>query len=238
LVSNFALIPGTSIAGKYIVLEELGRGVEGETYLVEERATKIERAAKLFYPERNRGGMAARASARMHHRLGMCSGVVRYVTYEEIFVEGRSVSVLVSEFVNGLPLFRFLKQQPDKRLGPFEALHFLRALAVALAELHQQDVAHGDVHDENIMLQRRGLGFDARLVDVAGNRHGWSKRDDVVGALKLFEQAVGGGARYQKMPLPVRRALGSMRRDRINARFPSAQRIVDALDNIDWGPLR
>ena len=52
-VTEFDLHPGRIIGEKYRVLSKLGAGWEGEVYKVGEIHTGIERAAKLFFPQRN-----------------------------------------------------------------------------------------------------------------------------------------------------------------------------------------
>ena len=47
--SQFDLQPGRTLGPNYFIVEFLGGGWEGEVYKVEERRTKIIRAAKLFY---------------------------------------------------------------------------------------------------------------------------------------------------------------------------------------------
>ncbi len=52
-IESFVLAPGRVIARKYEVVSKLGDGWEGEVYKIRERSTKIERAAKLFFPHRH-----------------------------------------------------------------------------------------------------------------------------------------------------------------------------------------
>ena len=52
-LSSFDLAPGRKLAGKFEIISKLGDGWEGEVYKVRENKTKIERAAKLFFPHRN-----------------------------------------------------------------------------------------------------------------------------------------------------------------------------------------
>lgn len=50
---SFNLQPGRILAKKYEVIAKLGAGWEGEVYRIRELNTGIERAAKLFFPDRN-----------------------------------------------------------------------------------------------------------------------------------------------------------------------------------------
>lgn len=49
-IESFDLKPGRILARKYEILSRLGGGWEGEVYMIREKNTHIERAAKLFFP--------------------------------------------------------------------------------------------------------------------------------------------------------------------------------------------
>ena len=49
-IDEFEFARGRVLAGKYEVIERLGKGWEGEVYRLRELATGIERAAKFFDP--------------------------------------------------------------------------------------------------------------------------------------------------------------------------------------------
>ena len=95
VVKSFALSPGARIAGKYEVVELLGRGWEGEVYKIRELRTDIEYAAKLFFPKRDPRQRSVVAYARKLHRLRHCSMVIQYHNEEQIQVKGRSVTCLL-----------------------------------------------------------------------------------------------------------------------------------------------
>ena len=52
-IDRFDIKPGRVLARKYEVMDCLGNGWQGEVFLVREHPTGIERAVKLFYPQRN-----------------------------------------------------------------------------------------------------------------------------------------------------------------------------------------
>ena len=69
---RFDFPPGRTVAGKYEIERPLGRGWEGEVYVVRERSTGIERAAKFYYPHRDPMGKAAISYARKLDALRHC----------------------------------------------------------------------------------------------------------------------------------------------------------------------
>ncbi|MEE9258680.1 MAG: hypothetical protein V3U37_03970 [Nitrospinaceae bacterium] len=83
-INSFDLFPGRKIGPKYKVLSKLGEGWEGEVYKVLEISTGIERAAKLFYPQRNVRDQSAKLYAKKLHKLQACHILIHYHTQETI----------------------------------------------------------------------------------------------------------------------------------------------------------
>jgi serine/threonine protein kinase len=190
-IKSFSLAPGTLLADKFEVLGRLGRGWEGEVYLVRERLTGIDRAAKLFFPRRNPGDRTFRFHARKLHRLRHCPIVIQYYTQDCFSFRGRPVRFLVSEYVEGEPLYRFLRRQPGRRLRPFPALHLLHSLVSGLESIHASGEYHGDLHSENIIVQRYGLGFELKVLDLFnwGSSTSENRRHDLLDAVRVFYEA-------------------------------------------------
>ena len=112
---TFCLRPGRRIGGRYSVVSKLGSGWEGEVYRVIEDRTGVERAAKLFYPQRNPKSKAALHYARKLDRLRHCSVMIQYHHWERITVRERDVDAVISEVVDGIRLSSFLRQQSGGR---------------------------------------------------------------------------------------------------------------------------
>jgi len=236
----FRLRAGTLIADKYRVLARLGSGWEGEVYHVEELATGIERAAKLFYPVRDPNGRVSAWYARKMDRLRKCPILIPYLTSEAITLRGQPMRMLVSELVQGQVLSKFLRHQPGRRLTAFEALVFLHRLAVGLESIHALADYHGDLHAENLIIRRIGIDFELRLVDAyrwSGSRR-VSMREDVVDAVRLFHEALGGKTRYATQPPEVKAICRGLKKSLILRRFPTATALRRHLENFAWEPPR
>lgn len=235
-LAAFGLHSGDVLAGKYEVLCELGVGWEGEVYKVRELGTRIERAAKLFYPQRNPKNRAVRFHAQKHHRLRDCPILIQYHTRETIDFDGREVSFLVSEFVEGELLSDFVYRQPRRRLHPFEALHLLYVLAEGLEQIHDCNEYHGDLHMQNVLVRRRGISFEAKLFDMF--YHGPSSaemiRTDVCDLVRIFYDALGGVKQYSKLPPEVKHICCGLKRSLIQARFRNAGNLRHYLDTMEW----
>ena len=236
-IDCFDLSPGRLLAGKYRVEAVLGAGWEGEVYRVVETRTGITRAAKLFYPHRNVGDRAATFYAKKLERLRNCPIVIQYAHTETIRRRGTVVRCLISEYVDGELLCDFIKRQRGGRLPAYEALHLTYALARGVEEIHRVREYHGDLHDANVLVKRRGIFFDVKILDF----YHWGAptaahiRDDVADLVRILYDAVGGKSRYASQPREIKAICRGLRRDLIGRAFPTAQHLRTFLESFVWG---
>lgn len=236
-IEAFDLHPGRVLGGKYVIEEFLGSGWEGEVYRVCEQRTGIRRAAKLFFPQRNVRDRAVRYYARKMDRLRKCSIVIQYHHSESFRYRRTLITYLISDLVEGEILAEFIKRQRGKRLQPFEALHLIHTLARGMEQIHQVREYHGDVHDGNVLVKRRGIGFDLKLVDFfhhTGRPSRSNIRDDVVEIVRLLYDAVGGQARYAAQPPEIKSICRGLRRTLIVKKFPTAGHLRRHLESFTW----
>ena len=236
MIQPFEFASGRVLAGKYEVIDRLGGGYEGEVYKVRERGTRIERAAKAFYPDRNRNGKASSFYARKLHKLRDCPILIQYHTEETILVRRQPVKLLVSEYIEGELLSQFLENQPGKRLHPFAAVHLLYALSKGLERIHAAGEYHGDLHTDNIIVLRHGLSFDVKVIDFyfreatrSENRH-----DDICDLIRVFYDALGGRKHYARLPDEVKAICRGLRRSLILKRFRTVTRLRKYLETMRW----
>ncbi len=235
-IDRFDLPEGSILGDKYVVRERLGSGWEGEVFLVRERGTGIDRAAKFFYPQRNRSNRALRFHARKTHKLRHCPIMVQYLTQERIQYDGLEIPFLVSEFVEGEILTAFLKRQPGRRLHPFQALHLLHALAAGVEPIHQLGEYHGDIHTSNVIIERYGLGFSLKLIDMY--RLDAPRKEkihyDVCDLIYLFYEALGGRKTYRHHPPEIKQIIRGLKRTLILQQFRNAGQLRSFLENLRW----
>jgi serine/threonine protein kinase len=236
---SFDLDPGSKLGAAYRVEEFLGAGWEGEVYRVVEVPTGVTRAAKLFYPERNPRNRTVKRYARMLERLRSCPMIIHYHHTERLDWEGRRLTCLVSEFVDGLPLPALVRERPGRRLENFEALHLLHALAEGLECIHAAGLYHGDLHAENILARRQGLAFDLKVFDFFhhGRPSRQARQDDVIGAIQVFHECLGGTRRYASHPPGIKAICRGLRHGLLRERFPTARRLRVHLESLDWSRL-
>lgn len=235
-LTHFRFSPGTILADKYEVISKLGSGWEGEVYRVSEIGLGVERAAKLFFPHRNRKNHATRFYARKLHKLRECPILIHYHNQELLDYRGHTVTCLISEFVEGELLSRFLKRQPGRKISVFEGLHLLHTLAAGVEMIHKAGEYHGDLHDENIIIRRKGIHFDFKLVDMFN----WGKpsadniRDDVCDLIRVFYDAIGGAKQYSRHRKEIKSICCGLKRSLIIKKYRTAGKLREYLENMVW----
>jgi len=231
----FDLPAGRKIAGKYQIIAKIGSGWEGEVYKVIEIRTGIERAAKLFFPHRNVRDKASKAYAIKLHNLRHCSILIQYHTKETITFHKTPVTVLISEYVDGVTLFEFLKLMPGKRLDPYKGIHLLYALAKGIEEIHLLNEYHGDIHTVNIIVNKFGLNIDLKLLDLfsfpASKKE--NTRDDICSLIQIFYECIGGAKRYSAQPPVIKNICCGLKRSLILKKFRSISHLREHLETMD-----
>jgi tRNA A-37 threonylcarbamoyl transferase component Bud32 len=236
-IDAFKLTEGCILADKYEVMAFLGQGWEGEVYLIRETLTGIERAAKLFFPERNPRNRTAKLYARKLHKLRHCGILIHYMTQDVIRIRKLPITMLISEYVEGALLSDMLKQQRGRRFTPFEALHLLHALASGMADIHLAREYHGDLHTDNIIVRRFGIGFEVKLIDLF--HRGAPKRenihDDVCDLIRVFYDTLGGRRYYARHAPAIKSICCGLKRSLILKKYRTAGHLRDYLESMDWG---
>ncbi len=234
--SSFDLPMGRVIAKKYEILSKLGGGWEGEVYKILETSTGIERAAKFFYPHRNENNRASNFNAKKLHKLRLCPILIQYHTKEDFVFKRVPVTVLISEYVEGQLLSEFIKTFPGKRLTPYQALHLLHALTKGIEYIHDMNEYHGDLHSDNIIVNKFGLNFDLKLVDLfsAKESKSESRKFDVVTLIQVFHESLGGAKHYAKHPDAIKYICCGLKSNLILKKFKTVGQLRRHIENMDW----
>lgn len=152
------IVPGTEFAGRYRILDELGRGGMGRVYKALDREISEAIALKVLVPAfsvdermierfRNELKLARRISHKNVCRifdLGNCEGTY-FITME--FVPGDNLKSII---------------QMMGPLAPPRTLAVAGQVCDGLAEAHRLGVVHRDLKSSNIMIDREG---SARIMD-------------------------------------------------------------------------
>jgi len=234
--SYFNIASGLTLGRNYYVVECLGAGWEGEVFKVRERRTGILRAAKIFYPRGSARGKQLLRYAQKLYKLRSCSIVTQYHHRDVARVGKEQVEILVADFAEGEMLSSFVERQRRKRLPPFEALHLLYALTLGVEQIHFLGEYHGDIHSDNVIVRRRGLGFDVHLLDFFDL--GRSTREkiqyDVYDLISVLYEIIGSVEGYRQVGPVVRKIVMGRKHSLIRQQFRTAGDLRLALDNLDW----
>ena len=148
---------GSTLAGRYNIIKELGRGGMGVVYKAEDTKLKRTVALKFLPPElthipevKERFVREAQAAAALDHP-NICT------VYE--FDEAEETTFISMAYIEG----KSLKKKSDS--GPLEldeALKIAMQVAEGLQEAHKKGVVHRDIKSANIMVTERG---QAKIMD-------------------------------------------------------------------------
>jgi len=230
------LISGRRLGTRYRVESLIGQGSEGAVYSVIDKTTGIRRAAKLFRPDYDRRGRLTTRHAQKLNRLRYCNIVLQYLHSETVRVKGVQITALVSELCEGVQLEKFIEAQPGRRMSTFMALSLLQALVDGLEEVHRTGEYHADVHTENIMVQPRGVGFELKLIDFYewGRTTKSKQQQDILDAVKVFYDMLGGKRVYRRLPEEVKHIIGGLQTTHILRRFPTMSDLKGYLRTFEW----
>ena len=235
-IDKFDLTPGRIIAKKYEVQQFLGAGYEGEVYKIIELETGIERAAKLYYPHRNLNNKNAKYFAKQLHKLQECPIVIHYHTKETIIFKRTPITVLISEYVEGELLKSYVKKFPGKKLSPYQGIHLLYSLAKGIELVHSMNEFHGDLHSDNIVVNKFGLEFDLKILDFyfAKNSKREGRRGDLLNLIKIFYESIGGATHYAKQPEPIKQICCGLNSGLTLKKFPNVSQLRMHLEAMSW----
>jgi len=157
--------PGSTLAGKYKIIEVSGRGGMGIVYKAEDTKLKRSVALKFLPPEliqdeeaKERFVLEAQAAAALSHP-NIC-------TIHEIDEEGGK-SFIAMEYVEGQSLRTKIEKGP---LEINEVLNIFVQVAEGLEEAHKKGIIHRDIKSANIMVTDKGQAkvMDFGLAKVKG----------------------------------------------------------------------
>lgn len=96
---------------------------------------------------------------------------------------------------------------------------------------------HGDLHSDNVIVSRYGLGFELRLLDLFhwGRPRAENIHDDVVNLIHIFHEALGGKAHYARLPPEIKAICCGLKRSLILKKFRTAGQLREYLETMEWG---
>jgi serine/threonine protein kinase len=152
------LTKGTLFAGRYEIIEELGKGGMGKVYKALDNEIHEEVAIKLLKPE-------IAADEKIIERFKNELKIARKITQENIcrtFDIGREEATpfITMEYVKGEDLKSLIKEKGS--LQKEEAIDIAKQVCEGLAVAHKLGVVHRDLKPQNIMIDDSG---SAKIMD-------------------------------------------------------------------------
>jgi serine/threonine-protein kinase len=181
-------LPGSMLAGRYRMIERVGRGGMGEVYRAEDLKLGQLVAIKFIRAGREHGGTSLElflAEVRFARQIGH-PNVCRVYDIGE--VEG--MHFLSMEFVDGEDLASLLRR--IGRLPSDKATEIAREICGGLAAIHDRGVLHRDLKPGNVMIDGRGR---ARITDfgLAALQGGSDPQGMIVGTPAYMAPEVRSG---------------------------------------------
>ncbi|MGA2363547.1 MAG: protein kinase [Candidatus Aminicenantales bacterium] len=152
------LTTGSTFAGRYQVIEELGHGGMGRVYKVQDTDIKEKVALKLLRPEIT---LDKEAVERFSNELKLARKI-GHRNVCRMFDLGRAegTTFITMEFVPGEDLKSFLHRAKQLSIGT--AISIAKQVCEGLEEAHRLGVVHRDLKPGNIMIDKDG---DAKIMD-------------------------------------------------------------------------
>ena len=165
------LPPGSVIAGRYEVLEELGRGGMGQVFRVRDRELDEVIALKTL---RRRPDLSEQARSRFLREIKLTRKIT-HPNVVRVFDLGawRDLSFITMEYIPGRTLSQWVRDGEGKNANLRQKVEILRAVAAGLAEAHKLGIIHRDLKPQNVILTPSGipklLDFGIAYTEAEGN---------------------------------------------------------------------
>lgn len=155
--------PRTTLANRYVIDREIGRGGYSIVYHAEDSVLGTEVAVKLLVPP---PAIAAVARERMRREV-MAARDLKHDNIVAVhdFLETDGASYVIMEYIDGLDVARYVEEHGT--MSEAQAVKLGREISLALAVAHRHGVLHRDVKPQNILIDKHG---NAKLADFGSAR--------------------------------------------------------------------
>lgn len=146
------LAKGSTIAGRYEILVQLGRGGMGEVYKVRDTKLDEEMALKLLK-------LDIASDESMIERFRNELKLARKITHKNVcrmhdFHEEDGTPFITMEYVSGEDLKSLIKK--EGKIPEEKVFSIAKQVCEGLAEAHELGVIHRDLKPQNIMIDKKG----------------------------------------------------------------------------------
>jgi len=147
--------PGAIIAGRYEIVEELGRGGMGQVFRVKDRSLDEVVALKTL---RKRADLTTEGRARFLREIKL-SRKITHPNVVRVFDFGSwgEITFLTMEYIPGKTLSQWVRDGDEKKCNLRQKVEILRGIAAGLQEAHKLGIIHRDLKPQNVILTPRGI---------------------------------------------------------------------------------
>ncbi|NIQ18411.1 MAG: protein kinase [Candidatus Aenigmarchaeota archaeon] len=152
------LTTGSIFAGRYQIIEELGKGGMGKVYRALDKKLNEEVALKLIKPE-------IASDKKTLERFNNELKFARKIAHKNVgrmyeLMEEKGTHFITMEYVPGQDLRGLIRQTGQLTVGT--AISITKQVCEGLTEAHRLGVIHRDLKPQNIMIDKEG---SARIMD-------------------------------------------------------------------------
>ena len=152
------LTTGSTFAGRYQIIEELGKGGMGKVYRAMDQELDEEVALKLIRPE-------IAHNKNTVERFKTEIKIARKISHKSVgrvheLMEAKGLRFITMEYVPGEDLKSFIRRSGQLTIG--KAISIAKQICDGLSEAHSLGVVHRDLKPNNIMIDRGG---NAKIMD-------------------------------------------------------------------------
>ncbi|MGB6866585.1 MAG: serine/threonine-protein kinase, partial [Candidatus Aminicenantaceae bacterium] len=152
------LTTGSTFAGRYQIIEEIGKGGMGKVYKVLDKEVKAKIALKLIKPE-------IASDKKTIERFRNELKTARDISHKNIcrmydLNKEEGSYYITMEYVSGEDLKSFIRRSEKLTIG--KAITVAKEVCEGLTEAHRLGVVHRDLKPSNIMIDREG---NVRIMD-------------------------------------------------------------------------
>ncbi len=152
------LTTGSTFAGRYQIIEELGKGGMGKVYRALDRKLNEEVGLKLIKPE-------IASDKKTIDRFSNELKLARKISHRNVgrmyeLMEEKGTHFITMEYISGEDLKSFIRRVGQLPIG--KAISVAKQVCDGLTEAHRLGVVHRDLKPSNIMIDKEG---NARIMD-------------------------------------------------------------------------
>ena len=111
-----------------------------------------------------------------------------------------------------------------------------RSLAKGVEQLHDVNEYHGDLHTDNVMVQRAGLEFDLKVLDffhLAAPRPE-NIQWDVCDMIQILHECLGGAKAYARQPEFIKELCCGLKHTLILKKYRNAGQLRKYIERMSW----